>query len=816
MFNHLGINELERVNSAEIVRTETLLEKQYFKSFSHSPLLPITLVLKEGGRVDARQLRSETEKFVKTELFKFCNLYAKEKLDDALGGIDHIHFDIDEDEVKKATDVHVLYESPEKPKILLIANLEFTGLCQKQVQGIQLFSASSPDEAIDVLLTEDIDMVLLDIWTKRNMDQDQNPDDKISLTMSVEKKGEDHGQDYVPLSARTLDEGRNILRRIHERSPETPIYLLSFTNMKKSRVKEIPEEALSLSSTVSIDAVSDNREDQGIGKSSYRTINDELFLACVRAGGARGLVATNFFSDSGFDWEKRRDQFSASLTEINQRLYREKKALSLTQERKVLVFDTSTQVKKKERKLIVQLRDFHMRRVIDAVDASEVLDEVIRPSIRFNDVIGADEAKKSLQFIVDWVQNPKRYRSMGIRPPKGILMLGPPGTGKTMLARAVAGESNCAFLAKGADSFVTIWQGSGPQNVRNLFESARRYAPAIVFIDEIDTIGKKRTGGAGGNRSQEDALNALLVEMDGFSAPTSQPIIVLAATNVDKQMLDDALLRRFDRDVTVGKPDKAARKKYIKKALSNRKKQEITLPVLERIAKQSVGMTIADLERILHEATVMAAQKDTILTDAILEEAFEKIRMGVAKRTPDRKVLERTAYHESGHTLIAWMGGNPPLQVTIVGRGNAGGYMEREIDEKARSYTKPEIEQLIREALAGRAAEILYYGEEEGLSTGISNDLRVSTQYALRMVREYGMVEDFALAAISEKMQDGPISEKITKAAERIVKEQQKNAIQILKENKKYLDRLSDRLLEKNRLATEDLEEILSGLKKGK
>jgi SpoVK/Ycf46/Vps4 family AAA+-type ATPase len=203
---------------------------------------------------------------------------------------------------------------------------------------------------------------------------------------------------------------------------------------------------------------------------------------------------TSFMGTVGGNWETHQHQFAKSLLEINRRIYREKKARSLARERKVLKFETAAEMKKEERELRIRLRGFSFARAIDAMDAGELVNDVERPNTRFEDVFGARGAKESLQFVIDWLKNPKRYAAMGIRPPKGILMTGPPGTGKTMLARAVAGESNCAFIEKSASSFVTIWQGSGPQNVRDLFGRARRYAPSIVFIDELDAIGIKRSG----------------------------------------------------------------------------------------------------------------------------------------------------------------------------------------------------------------------------------------------------------------------------------------------------------------------------------
>ena len=817
MFNHLGANELERVSAAELVRTESLLERQYFKSFSHTPLLPISLVFHEGGQVDARQLRAETEKFAKTELFKFASLYAKDKLEDVFEEIDKVRFELGTLPEDMEPEVKALYESPDKPKVLLIANDQFVDLCKRHVSDIEWLSASSAEEVIDTLSVEEVDMVLLDIWIRREMDkkkdstdnEDDQPKHKSIQTI-------DQGLDFIPLSARALDEGRNILRKIHDRLPETPVYLLSFAS---ASTLEDTEQELDQSDppmqTFSIDAGHADASKPAIGEPHRRSIDDELFLACVRAGGARGLVSTNFFSDQAQDWEKHRDLFVESLAETARRLYREKKARSLAKERKVLIFESAASVDKHSNQLTIRLRNFSLGRAIDASDAGEMVDDIQRPNTRFADVFGAKGAKEALKFVIDWLKNPKHYAAMGIRPPKGILLAGPPGTGKTMLARAVAGESNCAFMEKSATSFVTVWQGSGPQNVRNLFERARRYAPAIMFIDEIDAIGVKRSGGMGGARAEEETLNAMLTEMDGFGAPTQQPVIVLAATNLADR-LDEALKRRFDRTIEVDRPDKAARLKYLEKAALERKTSEVSRTTIERLAGQTAGMTIADLERIVHEAAVMAAQQGGALTDGALEEAFEKARMGEAREMPDKKTLERVARHEAGHTLIAWLGGNPPVQVTIVGRGGAGGFMERESDESRMIYTKSEIEQRIREAMGGRAAEIIYYGKEEGLSTGVGSDLQHASDWAARMVREFGMAEDFGQVALSgdphQRQPDGPLAAKVTEAAERIVKQQLDEAIQTLEKNRQYLDKLSEELLDKNRLTKEDMEELLPPL----
>jgi ATP-dependent metalloprotease FtsH len=795
LFNHLGINELERVCAAEITRVESLLERQYYKHINHSSLLPISLVLREGGNVDARQLRAEAEKFIKQELFKYSSLYTEDRLEDAFEKFDKIRFELKETAKDQDPIIQNLFHSTEKPKILLVSNNQFVSLCLEHIPEIQWISASSANEVIDMVSTEDIDMVLLDIWIRRDMSLSLS---HLSLTDSDSHHSTgtiDQEMDFIPLSARALDEGREILRKIHERSPQTPVYLLSFADA-------LMEE-----------------QDSSLFESQQkrRPIDDELFLACVRAGGARGLVPTSFSGIDSADWNKHRKQFTDSLLEISHHLYLEKKAHSLAKERKVLSFETAAELNKEKRQLTIRIRNLSLARAIDALDAGEMVDDIERPNVRFEDVYGAKSAKESLQFVIDWLRNPKKYSAMGIRPPKGILLTGPPGTGKTMLARAVAGESDCAFIEKSASSFVTVWQGSGPQNVRNLFERARRYAPAVIFIDEIDAIGVSRSGGTGAGRSQEEALNAMLTEMDGFRSQTQFPVIVLAATNL-AESLDDALKRRFDRSIDVDKPDKESRLKYLENNILKRKNSEVTKKTIDRLAGQTAGQTIADIERIIHSAAIMAAQSGIVITDAILEEAFEKFRMGEARETPDKDTLKRVARHESGHTLIAWLGNNPPVQVTIVGRANAGGFMERVADENRMIYTKADIEQQICEAMGGRAAEILYYGKEGGLSTGVSGDLKNATHWASRMVREFGMDDKFGQVALqghsSRSAQDGPLTLKVTSAVEKIVAHQLEQAIRILTENREYLDKLSTELLEKNRLTKHELELMLPPLKK--
>ena len=367
--------------------------------------------------------------------------------------------------------------------------------------------------------------------------------------------------------------------------------------------------------------------------------------------------------------------------------------------------------------------------------------------VTFNDVAGADEEKEELQEIVEFLRDPQRFTALGARIPKGVLLVGPPGTGKTLIAKAVAGEAGVHFLSISGSDFVELYVGVGASRVRDLFDQAKKEAPAIVFIDEIDAVGRQRGAGLGGGHDErEQTLNQLLVEMDGFAS--NEGVIVMAATN-RQDILDPALLRpgRFDRQIYVGLPDIKGREEILK--VHARKKPLAEDVSLSDIAKATAGFTGADLENLLNEAALLAARGgQRFISMADLHEAMMKVIAGPEKKsrvvTPHAKRL--TAYHEAGHAVVIHEleTQNPVHQITIIPRGGAGG-MTISLPQEDRSYmSRRELEEHIAVCLGGRVAEQLVLGD---ISTGASSDIQKASQTARAMVTKYGMSDKLGTIA---------------------------------------------------------------------
>ena len=451
-----------------------------------------------------------------------------------------------------------------------------------------------------------------------------------------------------------------------------------------------------------------------------------------------------------------------------------------------------------------------------------------QPRATFRDVAGCDEAKEELGEVIEFLKNPKRFQKLGATVPKGALLVGQPGTGKTLLARAIAGEAGVPFYSLSGADFVEMFVGVGASRVRDLFEQAKKSTPCIIFIDELDAVGRQRGAGIGGGHDErEQTLNALLVEMDGFD--NSQNIIVIAATN-RPDVLDAALLRpgRFDRQIIVDVPDYKGRlgilQVHTKKVVLNKRKVD-----LKSLAKGTPGMVGADLANIVNEAALLAARdkKRSIDMDDF-EEAKDKVMMGVQRKSMvlTDKEKETTAYHEAGHAIVAIRteGADPVHKVTIIPRGRALGVtMQLPMNEK-HGYSKPYVDGRLAILMGGRAAEMLIFNK---MTTGAGNDIEQATQIARKMVTEWGMSDLLGPMTFGKKNEEIFLGREIQSQRDysevtarmideeisRIIRTAQRVSEEILNENKELLHNMASSLLEHETIDSKDIQKLINGKK---
>jgi cell division protease FtsH len=447
------------------------------------------------------------------------------------------------------------------------------------------------------------------------------------------------------------------------------------------------------------------------------------------------------------------------------------------------------------------------------------------PKITFRDVAGVDEAVQELQEIKEYLENPKRFQALGARIPKGVLLYGPPGTGKTLLARAVAGEAGVPFFSISGSDFVEMFVGVGASRVRDLFEQAKQNSPCIIFMDEIDAVGRHRGAGMGGGHDErEQTLNQLLVEMDGFEMKDN--IILIAATN-RPDILDPALLRpgRFDRQVVVDRPDRKGRKQILE--VHTRGKPLAKEIDLDALAGQTPGFTGADLANLINEAALLTArQNKREITMGELEEGIMRVIAGPEKRSRVMSEKERlvTAYHELGHAIVGHYLPNvdPVHKISIIARGQALGYTINLPTEDKFLTTRAELTDTMAMTLGGRAAEEIIFGE---ITTGASNDLEKVTETAKQMVMRYGMSErlgprvfghDRSMPFLGREFSSEPdysdeIAREIDDEIRRVVEEAHQTARDILTEHREGLDRISKVLLERETIEAKEFERLLAG-----
>lgn len=478
---------------------------------------------------------------------------------------------------------------------------------------------------------------------------------------------------------------------------------------------------------------------------------------------------------------------------------------------------------------------FFMRRSMSSMDGGKMMGfgkaRIKKPSdekrkVTFEDVAGADEEKEELQEIVEFLKSPKKFRELGARVPKGVLLVGPPGTGKTLLARAVAGEAGVPFFSISGSDFVEMYVGVGASRVRDLFDQAKKSAPCIIFMDEIDAVGRQRGAGLGGGHDErEQTLNQMLVEMDGFGA--NEGVIVIAATN-RPDILDPALTRpgRFDRQIVVNYPDLKGREAILK--VHSRGKPLAPDVELSTIAKSTAGFTGADLENLLNEAALLAARKDLhSITMEEIEEATVKVVVGAEKRShvisdEDKKI---TAYHEAGHAVVSYYSPtqDPVHQISIIPRGMAAGYTMNLPQEDHSHMSKTKMFESIQLMLGGRAAEALTL---EDVCTGASNDIERASETARKMVTKYGMSDKIGPIMFGESESVGvflgrelghshnyseKVAAEIDEEVSRIIHEAYAEAERKLKEHMDQLCAVAEFLIENEKMDSEQFKRLMGG-----
>lgn len=607
-------------------------------------------------------------------------------------------------------------------------------------------------------------------------------------------------KDVEIISAKTVDEAKNIISH-----KDICVILIDLSYGKRGSVKYLNIE---------------DQESVSADMFDYLTKLGQSLPVYVLETSAYSLTEEekmSLFKEGARDVVRLDDKIGNALKQICVNVYQQQNMNLLAKTNKVVSFTTAQTVSKNGKKATIKLIDFDMAAAVDAEDSCGFVTKNNKPDVDFDDIIGAQDAKSELKYFAEYLRSPKKFAAAGVKMPKGALLYGPPGTGKTMLAKALAAQSGVTFIYTEGNKFLKKYVGEGTEKVHDLFRSARKYAPTIVFIDEIDAIAKERHGDervAAG----EETLTALLAEMDGFNVDSTKPVFVLAATNFDvapgsPRSLDQALVRRFDRRIYVDLPTDEERKQFMLRKCAKNAMFDIGEQDIDNLAVRTAGMSLSDLDSIFEFALRQAlrAELNKVKAD-ILDEAFETYVNGEKKigaKLWSEAEVERVARHEAGHAFLCWQSGETPSYLTIVARSDHGGYMQHDSTEKKTIYTKDELLSRIRVALGGRAAEIVCYGECGGVSTGASGDLVSATAIAERIVCSYGMVDECGLAVSDPRtLRSGDVAKEVRKAVNKLLSEQMSQAIEKIRANKDMLDVLSNELMQKSHLSANEITEL--------
>ena len=507
------------------------------------------------------------------------------------------------------------------------------------------------------------------------------------------------------------------------------------------------------------------------------------------------------------------DECQSIIEKLQVQLWQQKAMDTLALKHQVLSYETVQSLSEDGTVGTIRVFDLRMTTAVDADEQNAILSANEKPDLHWEDIVISEDAKSELQYFQKYLEDSDSFLKKGAKAPKGLLLYGPPGTGKTSLAKVMASESDVTFLTASADQFISRWAGEGPQSVHRIFSIARKYAPAVLFIDEIDAIGRRRTESDTGDGRQE-ILNVLLTEMDGFKSSAKRPVLVMAATNMGGNngstgALDPALVRRFDRSICIDLPDRKGRIKLLHILCHKNKMLRISEEMIQNLAERSIGMSPALMEGAVNTAIREAIRNNTEVTDAVVDEAFEKYNNGEEKPWNPSELL-KTARHEAGHAFVCNYFGEAPSYLTIAARDNHGGYMMHSGAENKGSFTKKELLQRIAVALGGRAAEIVYYGEEEGISTGASSDIETATSIAGRMICSFGMYSEIASGTVQRSEISDETAAAIDRTINKIIQEQLGQAVEIVRAHSKDMDRLVSALMEKTHLNRDEIQKVLN------
>ncbi len=735
VFNNLNTMDLIKIVKGELNKNAIAYGRQFKTDIKIDDDVASLLLFAEGGKADARTIKSRAGAFFNDELYELLRLIVKDNDDDSLNNLKSLKIQLQIPD--ENADVKEVFVDSEKPVVLVLAPQK-TYKDLSSIKDVDFIRVDTIEEAEKVLDSKRITLVLTDVTYGGKA--------KTSDILNLED---------------SLADGCKLINFVKE-GYDVPVYII---------------------------------------ENSSRQITDDEIFSFTKLG-IYGVVAKS----------KGEHKIAYSnITDECKECYRQKSLQNLSKQNKIITYSTSQSISENGEQAQINLFNIEIKVAVDAKDSNSLLCSTEMPNVSFNDIIGANDAKEELKYFIQYLKKPSLFMSKGVKQPKGVLLYGPPGTGKTMLAKAMAKEAGVTFIAAEGNEFIKRYSGEGPEKVHELFRLARKYAPAILFIDEIDVIAKSRDN-IDSSSVSTDVLTALLTELDGFKE-NKKPIFLLAATNYtinsSSKSLDPAIVRRFDRSINVDLPTREERKQYLNLRLTAKPIFNISEAQIENISQRSVGMSLAELEMVIEMAlrNAIRGEKDVIL-DADFEEAFETYNSGEVKKWSMHS-LERTARHEAGHALVSALMGEMPSYVTIVSRGDYGGYMQYANDEEKFGYTKAELLGKIATSLAGRAAELVYYGEEEGLTTGASSDIRSATIYAKQIICTYGMSKDFGLSSLYGD-ENTPIYPELRKEINKILAEQLQVAISLIKENKQKIDKLVKVLLEKNNLKENEIKEILS------